>query len=181
MSKVVVTAFVSMDGVMEAPEQWSFPYWNGTLERFKSAELEAADAQLLGRNTYETFAEAWPSRSGSYADRLNQSPKYVVSTSLQRAEWNNSHVLSGGDRLGAQVDAVRTRHAGDVLVHGSHALVQALAARDLVDEYRLLVYPLVLGKGKRLFAEGTSAKLRLAEASEMDAGVVLLTYARQAA
>lgn len=178
MGKVVVTSFLSLDGVMESPEKWSFPYWNNTIERFKNEELQAADAQLLGRRTYEGFAEAWPSRTGHYADRLNQSHKYVVSNTLRQVEWNNSQVLGSGGRLGAQVQELKDRHGGDVLVHGSHALVQSLVAQDLVDEYHLLVYPLVLGAGKRLFADGAKANLQLASVTNMDLGVALLVYAR---
>lgn len=178
MSKVVVTSFMSMDGVMESPEKWSFPYWNKDLENFKDDELQAADAQLLGRKTYEVFAEAWPSRSGHYADRLNETPKYVVSTTLQQAHWNNSHVIAGGNDLDAELQQIKGYHAGNLLVHGSHSLVQALVQRDLVDEYHILVYPLVLGEGRRLFAGGASANLRLAASSQMGSGVVLLVYER---
>lgn len=178
MSRIVVTAFMSLDGVMEAPEKWSFPYWNDTIERFKNEELQASDAQLLGRKTYEVFAEAWPSRTGLYADRLNQSHKYVVSSTLQQAPWNGSQVLEGGDHLDGQVQGLLARHKGDVLVHGSHALVQSLVAQDLVDQYHLLVYPLVLGAGKRLFAGGARETLQLERATDMGSGVVLLVYGR---
>ncbi|HEY0662148.1 MAG TPA: dihydrofolate reductase family protein [Lysobacter sp.] len=178
MSKVVVTSFMTMDGVIESPEKWSFPYWNNDIEQFKDDELRAADAQLLGRRTYEVFAEAWPSRSGHYADRLNATPKYVVSTTLQQAHWNNSHVIAGGNQLDAEVRQLQERHAGNLLVHGSHSLVQALVQRDLVDEYHVLVYPLVFGEGRRLFADGAKANLELARSSEMGSGVVLLVYRR---
>lgn len=178
MGKVVVTAFMTVDAVIESPEKWSFPYWNKDIEHFKDEELRAADAQLLGRKTYELFAEAWPSRTGQYAERLNGTPKYVVSTTLQQAHWNNSHVVAGGNQLDAQVRQLKERHAGNLLVHGSHSLVQALVQRDLVDEYHVLVYPLALGEGRRLFAEGGKANLQLAASSEMGAGVVLLVYRR---
>ncbi|GAB3352036.1 dihydrofolate reductase family protein [Lysobacter tyrosinilyticus] len=178
MSKVVVTSFMSMDGVIEAPEKWSFPYWNDTIERFKDEELKAADAQLLGRKTYEAFAAAWPSRSGDYADRFNQMDKYVVSNSLTHADWNNTHVIGGIERLGTELPRLRARHQGSLLVHGSHSLVQALVQQDLVDEYHLLVYPLLLGEGRRLFANGTRTNLELLSSTGMGSGVVLLIYKR---
>lgn len=180
MSKIVVTSFLSTDGVMEAPEKWSFPYWNDTIERFKDDELRASEAQLLGRGTYEIFAAAWPSRSGFYADRLNQSHKYVVSTSLADVAWNNTQVLAGAGGLRDDVARLKSRHAGDILVHGSHSLVQALAQRDLIDEYHLLVYPLVLGQGRRLFASTAQARLELVRIAEMGFGVVLMVYRRPA-
>ena len=178
MSKIVVTSFMTLDGVIEAPEKWSIPYWNTNIESFKDEELRKADAQLLGRKTYEVFAEAWPSRSGSYADRLNQTPKYVVSTTLQSAHWNNAHVITGGSQLGSELRQLKQRHAGGLLVHGSHALVQTLVQHDLVDEYHLLLYPLVLGEGRRLFAEGAKANLELVDSTQMGAGVVSLVYRR---
>lgn len=179
MSKIVVTSFTTMDGVVEAPEKWSIPYWNNDIERFKDEELRTADAQLLGRSTYEIFSEAWPSRSGHYADRLNETPKYVVSNTLPRAHWNNSHVIAGGNQLDAELRRLKERHSGSLLVHGSHTLVQALVQRDLVDEYHILVYPLVLGEGRRMFADGVKANLELVSTSSMSSGVVLLIYRRR--
>lgn len=180
MGNVVVTSFLTLDGVMEAPEQWSFPYWNDAIERFKDEELAAADAQLLGRKTYAVFAEAWPSRTGVYADRLNRSPKYVVSRTLARADWDNAQVVAGADRLAAEVAELKSRHDGDLLVHGSCSLVQALMEQDLVDQYHLLVYPLALGKGRRLFADGVAANVELAQSRDLGSGVVLLVYRRTA-
>ena len=179
MSRIIVTSFMTLDGVIESPEKWSIPYWNQDIEHFKDDELRAADAQLLGRRTYEVFADAWPSRSGYYADRLNQTHKYIVSRTLQQAQWSNSHVIAGGSELGAEVRQLKARHAGSVLVHGSHTLVQSLVQQDLVDEYHLLVYPLVLGEGRRLFAEGAKATLELTRSSAMGSGVVLLVYQRR--
>lgn len=178
MGMVVVTSFLSLDGVMESPEKWSFPYWNDAIEQFKDDELRASDAQLLGRKTYEVFAEAWPSRTGHYADRLNQTDKYVVSTSLTHPAWNNTHVIGGIESLHGELPRLKRRHPGDLLVHGSHSLVQALVQRNLVDEYHLLVYPLVLGEGRRLFADGAKASLELVSSTEMGSGVVLLIYRR---
>lgn len=178
MGKVVVTSFITLDGVMEAPETWSFPFWNKRIERFKNEELEATSAQLLGRVTYQTFAEAWPTRSGAYADRLNASEKYVVSTSLRDATWNNSRLIAGFDDLRSELPDLKARHEGHLLVHGSRTLVTSLVQHDLVDTYHLLVYPLAIGQGKRLFADGVKATLKLASSTDMGGGAVLLIYQR---
>jgi len=178
VSKVVVSSFITVGGVMEAPEQWSFPFWNDTIEQFKNHELDSTDAQLLGRKTYDVFAQAWPSRTGSYADRLNASPKYVVSRTLQHAGWSNSHILSGVSALVAALPTLKARHRGGLLLHGSQSLVQALVQRDLVDQFHLLVYPIVLGTGRRLFADGAATKLSLTKTQDMGSGVVLMVYER---
>ncbi len=174
MRKVVVTEFLSLDGVMEAPHLWSFPYWNDEIEKFKHDELFASDAQLLGRVTYQGFAEAWPSRTGDYADRLNNLPKYVVSTTLETAEWHNSHLIK--ENIAEEVTRLKQQPGQDILVHGSRTLVQTLMQHQLIDEYNLLVYPLVLGSGMRLLNEGDSASLKLVEARPFSSGVVLLRY-----
>lgn len=174
MRKVVVTQFLTLDGVMEAPQEWSFPYWNDETEVFKNAELAASDAQLLGRVTYEAFAAAWPSRTGYMADRLNSLPKFVVSTTLERAEWNNSHLIK--EDVAEQISSLKQQPGHDILVHGSRTLVQTLIRDGLVDEYHLLVYPLVLGSGIRLFSDGGDTKLRMVESKTFATGVVALTY-----
>jgi len=156
MGKIVISQFVTLDGVMEDPggaEQfelggWAFKFQRGDDgDRFKFDELMASDALLLGRTTYEGFAAAWPGRQddAGFADKFNSMPKYVVSTTLKDPEWNNSHVVAVEDIKGLD---------GELLVNGSNTLIQALMEHDLVDEYRLMVFPTVLGKGKRLFAEG---------------------------
>src|SRR5687768_13024868 len=149
MSKLVVTEFLTLDGVMEAPHEWSFPYWGDDIAKFKNDETMASDAQLLGRVTYEGFAEAWPSRDGEFADKFNAMPKYVVSTTLDKADWTNSHIIS--KNVAEEIRTLKQQLGGDLVVHGSAALVQFLIENDLVDRYHLLVYPIVLGKGKRLF------------------------------
>jgi len=179
MGTLVVTSFITLDGVVEAPERWSFPYWNDRIERFKNEELQASAAHLLGRETYETFARAWPSRSGFYADRLNAADKYVVSTTLRDAGWTHTRIVGGFDELRAGMREFKQRHDGDVLVHGSRSLVGSLMQHDLVDTYHLLVYPLVLGQGRRLFMPGTNARLKLASSTEMGSGVMLLVYRRE--
>jgi dihydrofolate reductase len=187
MGKVVVSQFVTVDGVMEDPggsEKWERGGWAFQFERgpdgnqFKLDEVMASDALLLGRVTYEGFAEAWPSRTGEFADKYNGMPKYVVSTTLAEPEWNNSTVI-GGD-VAAEVAKLREQPGGSVLVNGSARLVTTLMEHDLVDVIRLMVFPVVLGAGKRLFADGSPlTTLRLAEARPVGSdGVLVLVYER---
>ncbi|HYM56422.1 MAG TPA: dihydrofolate reductase family protein [Solirubrobacteraceae bacterium] len=186
MSKVVVSQFVSLDGVMEDPAgnegsglgPWSFGFDRGPDgDKFKLDEVMASDALLLGRRTYEGFAEAWPSREGEFADKFNTMAKFVVSTTMEEAGWNNSTLIS--DNVAEEIAELKERPGGDVLVNGSAQLVQTLMEHDLVDEYRLMVFPVVLGRGKRLFAEGSpTTSLRLADANPVGpSGVLVLTYA----
>jgi dihydrofolate reductase len=172
MRKIIVTEFLSLDGVMEAPHLWSFPYWNDEIEKFKHDELFTSDAQLLGRVTYQGFATAWPSRTGDYADRLNNLPKYVVSTTLETVEWHNSHLIK--ENITEEVIRLKQQPGQNILVHGSRTLVQTLMQDQLIDEYNLLVYPLILGSGMRLLNEGDSASLKLVEARPFSSGVVLI-------
>jgi dihydrofolate reductase len=184
MSTIIITEFVSLDGVMEDPGGsehfahggWSFKIDRGEEgDRFKLEEAVAADALLLGRVTYEGFAEAWPTRSGEFADKFNSMPKYVVSTTLEHPDWNNTTVLDG-DVVEA-VTRLREGSDGEIVVHGSARLAQTLLEHDLVDELRLMVFPVVLGSGKRLFGETRAAKpLRLVDARTVGAGVEILVY-----
>ena len=176
MKKLVVTEFVTLDGVMEAPHEWSFPYWNDEIADFKLNELFETDTTLLGRITFQGFADAWPERTGEYADQLNNFPKYVVSTTLENPEWTNSHVISGN--LAEEVNRLKQQDGQDILVHGSCTLVQSLIQFDLIDEFHLLVYPLILGKGLRLFSDEVRSKLALVESRAFSSGVVLLRYVR---
>jgi dihydrofolate reductase len=169
MGKLVVTEFVSIDGVFEDPGGaesyehggWTFEYNRGEDgDRFKMDELMEADVQLLGRRTYEGFAAAWPTREGPFADKINNGPKYVVSNTLTDPEWQNTTVISGDVVEG--VSKLKDATDGTILVAGSGALVQALLAADLVDELRLMVFPTILGRGRRLFPEGIDRlKLKL--------------------
>lgn len=175
MRKVVVSEFVSLDGVFEEPA-WTSPFRSAEGEAFKFAELQAADALLLGRVTYEGFAAAWPgmaAETGAYGAMMNGYPKYVASTTLESTTWNAS-VLRGD--LATAVAALKDRPGRDLLVFGSGRLVAGLMAHGLVDEYRLLVFPVVLGRGRRLFPEGAEATLRLVETRAFASGVVALTY-----
>lgn len=176
MRKIVVTMFLTLDGVMEAPEAWSFPFWNDEIAQLKTNELFAAGAHLLGRSTYEGFAAAWPSRTDEtgFSDRMNALPKYVVSTTLEKADWNNSTIIR--KNVAEEVWKLKQQSGQDILVAGSATLVQALMRHDLVDEYRLLTYPVVRGSGKRLFEGGSKATLKLAEATTFSSGVAFLRY-----
>jgi dihydrofolate reductase len=184
MGRIVVTEFVSLDGVVEDPGGsedykyggWSFEFNRGEDgDKFKLDEAMEADALLLGRVTYQGFADAWPSRDGEFADKFNNMPKYVVSSTLENPEWTNSTVLEGD--LAAAVAKVRDSHDGDIVVHGSPQLVQGLIDADLVDELRLMVFPVVLGTGKRLFGDSPDKKtLRLTDSRTVGDGVAILIY-----
>jgi dihydrofolate reductase len=188
MGRIVVTEFVSLDGVIEAPgggEDYKHGGWTFEIERgeegdeFKLGELFEAEAQLLGRVTYEGFAAAWPTMSdeAGFAERMNSMPKYVVSSTLEEAGWSNSTVLSGD--VAEEVAKLKQEVDGVILVAGSARLVQALIENDLVDELRLMVFPVVLGSGKRLFGE-TAEKLplKLADSKTVGDGIAILTYER---
>jgi dihydrofolate reductase len=190
VGRIVVTEFVSLDGVIEAPgggEDFEHAGWTFEIDRgeegdkFKLDETMSSDALLLGRVTYEGFAAAWPSREDDegFADKFNSMPKHVVSSTLERPEWNNSSVLEGD--LDEEVAKLKERYDGDVVVHGSAQLTQALIERDLVDELRLMVFPVVLGSGKRLFGESADKKLlKLVDTRTVCDGVLILRYARPA-
>lgn len=167
---------MSLDGVLEAPEKWSFPYWNDSIAELKHKELFSVDALLLGRVTYEGFAAAWPGRTDNtgYADRINNLPKYVVSTTLRKADWKNSQIIHAN--LAQQISELKNQDGGDILIFGSPKLVQSLIQLNLVDKYQLLVYPLLLGDGKRLFDNLNKSNLKLVGTTTYDSGVVLLSY-----
>ncbi len=211
MRKVIVSEFVTLDGVMQAPggaeedrrgnfEQggWCFQFFNEEAMKFKSDELFASGALLLGRVTYQIFAGAWPSltdkenlkrvkeaggdaeaiqadmgEGNPFADRMNSIPKFVVSTTLEKVEWNNSRLIKGN--ITEEVYKLKQQPGQDILVFGSSNLVNTLMQHDLIDEYRLMVFPIVLGSGKRLFRD-TNTKLKLVDAKTFRSGVVVLTY-----
>jgi dihydrofolate reductase len=184
MGRIVVTEFVSLDGVVEDPggsESFRHSGWSFQVDRgdegneFKLDETMSSTALLLGRVTYEGFAAAWPSREGEFADKFNTMPKYVVSSTLEDPEWTNSTVLEGD--VTEQVARLKEEVDGDIVVHGSAQLVQTLLEDDLVDELRLMVFPVVLGTGKRLFGETSDKKpLRLVDSTVVGDGVAILTY-----
>jgi dihydrofolate reductase len=173
MRKVVVTEFVSLDGVMEEP-RWTFKYWNDEIAKFKGEESSASDALLLGRVTYQGFAVAWSGSKAEGADYFNSVRKYVVSTTLDKVEWNNSTLIK--DNIVEEITKLKQQDGQDIAIHGSATLVQTLMQHDLVDRYRLLVYPVVVGKGKRLFKEGIPATLKLLGSQSFSPGVVALVY-----
>jgi dihydrofolate reductase len=184
MGKIVVTEFVSLDGVMEDPGGaegfkhggWSFEIPRGPEgDRFKLDEGNVAEALLLGRRTYEGFAAAWPSMQNEYADKFNSMPKYVISKTLRDPSWNNTTVLAG--EFASEVSALRERLEGEIVVHGSAELAQGLIEHGLLDELRLMVYPVILGEGRRLFgATSDKRRLRLADQKTVGEGVLVLTY-----
>jgi dihydrofolate reductase len=193
MGKIVATEFISLDGVIEDPggsEDFVHGGWTFEIDRgdegdkFKLDEVEEAEAQLLGRVTYEGFAAAWPEREGDadlggFAKKMNTMPKYVYSTTLESADWQNTTILSGD--FAEAIGKVKDEVDGDILVAGSAALVRGLIANDLLDELRLMVFPVTLGGGKRLFADdGRKVPLTLTDARTVGAGVQLLTYERTA-
>jgi dihydrofolate reductase len=184
VARIVVTEFISLDGVMEAPgggEDFEHAGWTFEIDRgeegnkFKLEEALDSDALLLGRVTYEGFAAAWPGMQGEFADKFNSMPKYVVSSTLEAPAWNNSTVLRGD--VAQEVSSLRAGADGDIVVHGSAQLVQTLLDGDLIDELRLMVFPVVLGSGKRLFGETTGKRsMRLADSKMVGDGVAILIY-----
>ena len=183
--KLVVTEFISLDGVIEDPGGsedfeyggWSFEFDRGSDgDKFKLDETLASEALLLGRVTYEGFADAWPSRTDEFADKFNSMPKYVVSKTLTDPQWTNSTVIDGD--VVEEIRKLKERPGGDLVVHGSASVAQALLENDLGDEYRLMVFPIVLGKGKRLCGETADKKrLRLVDSKPVGPdGVTVLTY-----
>jgi dihydrofolate reductase len=184
MSRIVVTEFVSLDGVIEDPGGsenfkyggWTFEFSRGEEgDKFKLDETMGSDALLLGRITYQGFAEAWPSRDGEFADKFNTMPKYVVSNTLESADWTNTTIIKGD--VVDQTARLRSEAGGDIVVHGSAQLVQTLLDNDLVDELRLMVFPVVLGSGKRLFGETRDKKkLRLTSSRTVGDGVEIQIY-----
>ena len=185
MGRIIVSEFISVDGVVEDPGGaegykhggWTFKFNRGSDgDKFKMDEVMGSEALLLGRVTYEGFAAAWPSRSGDpFSDKFNSMPKYVVSSTLKKADWNNSTILKGD--VVKEVSKLRQGLGGNIMVNGSAQLVQTLIEHDLVDELRLMVFPVVLGTGKRLFGDTSDKKrMRLASSKTVGDGVVVLIY-----
>ena len=177
MRKVIVSEFVTLDGVMEGPDKWQLQFWNEEAAKFKFDELFASDALLLGRVTYQEFAAAWPSMTDEegFADRMNSLPKFVVSTTLEEVEWNNARLIKGN--IAEEVSKLKQQPGQDILIAGSADLVNTLMQHDLIDEYRIMLHPVVVGSGKRLFRDGSDTKvLRLVETKTFSSGVVVLSY-----
>jgi dihydrofolate reductase len=188
MGRIVVTEYISVDGVVEAPSGtedfervgWTDPFTRGPEgDKFKLDETMASDALLLGRVTYDSFAPVWPHVEGEFADKFNTMPKYVVSSTLESPEWNNTTVLRGD--VVEEVTKLKQQYEGDIVVHGSPQLAQTLIEHDLVDALHLQVYPVIVGAGKRLFAETSGTKrLRPTEARTVGGGIHILIYEKAA-
>lgn len=184
MRNIIVSEFITLDGVMEDPGGsekferggWAFQFDRGPEgDKFKLDEVMNSDVLLLGRVTYEGFAAAWPSRTGEFADKMNGMPKYVVSSTLDNPAWNNTHLIRSN--VAEEVSMLKTTSGKDILVAGSGQLIHTLMQHHLVDEYRLMVFPIILGKGKRLFNDGIDRhSLRLVEARPVGSGVLILIY-----
>jgi dihydrofolate reductase len=184
MSRIVVSQFVSLDGVIEDPvgiEELSRGAWSDSASsgpegrKYKVDEIMDAAAMLLGRRTYEGYVAAWPSRGGEYADKINGMPKYVVSSTLADPEWANTTMLEGD--AASAVRGLKEQTEGDILVHGSAELTYTLMEHELVDEWRLMIFPIVVGAGKRCFGDpGKAVDLRLVESRAVGEGVAILTY-----
>ncbi len=179
MRKVIVSTYITLDGVIENP-MWTFPYWSDEIAQFQSADLFASDALLLGRETYEGFKEAWPARAGTdaFADRINSLPKYVASRTLQTAEWNAT-VLRGD--VPAAIAELKRQPGQNILKYGGGALLHTLLEHRLLDELHLLVYPVVVGSGARLVPQGSELGLQLLDTKTFSTGVVALIYQPAAA
>lgn len=178
MRRIVAGEFVSLDGVMEAPDQWHFPYWSDEMGEVVGEQMSKSDAMMLGRVTYQEFAGFWPNENADENDiagYMNNTPKYVVSTTLDTLEWQNSTLISGD--VAEEIRKLKDQPGGDISVTGSAKLVQSLLRYGLLDELRLLVHPIVVGKGKRLFGDSDDKLgLELVDSKTFSTGVLFLTY-----
>jgi dihydrofolate reductase len=175
--RLVATEYLSLDGIFEEPGQWSSPWFGEDAGQFKWAELQASDALLLGRKTYEGFAAAWPSMTGTgeFGEKMNSMNKYVVSSTLDKVDWTGSQLITGN--VADEVHKLKEQPGRDLLLSGSAQLVNALLHEGLIDVYRIMLYPVVLGKGKRLFADGvTERTLDLTATQRLSSGVIILEY-----
>src|SRR5215216_1400780 len=184
MRKVVVSTYVTLDGVFEDPA-WSAPYWSDRAQQIAHEQLFASDALLLGRRTYETFAASWPTqewieREGDFAERMNGLPKFVASTSLEEPlEWQNSRLLKGD--IAEEIRKLKEQPGQDILMYSSAKLMHTLMEHGLIDDFRIWVHPLVLGSGGRLFEEGVDkTELKLVDTKTLPSGVTILAYERAA-
>ncbi len=175
MRKIVAGLFISLDGVVEAPHEWHFPYFNDEMGQAVGEQMAAADAMLLGRQTYDEFASYWPNQDpeGEMVAQMNDTPKYVVSSTLSNPQWQNTTVISL-----AELAQLKQQPGGDLAITGSPTLVRSLLREGLLDELRLLVHPISVGSGKRLFPEGSEKQLlKLLDSQTFKTGVLYLTYA----
>jgi dihydrofolate reductase len=176
MRKIVAGLFISLDGVVEAPDQWHFPYFNDEMGNAVQSMMGGSDAMLLGRRTYEEFAAYWPTSTDDFADYMNNTPKYVVSTTLTAAEWQNSTLINGD--VVKELTRIKEQPGGNLSTTGSGTLVLSLLREGILDELHLLVHPILVGAGKRLFDDGPQVPLRLTDSKTFTTGVLHLTYER---
>jgi dihydrofolate reductase len=174
MRKIVSGLFISLDGVVEAPDQWHFPYFNEEMGNAVQSMMESNEAMLLGRRTYEEFAAYWPTSTDDIADHMNGTQKYVVSNTLTSADWQNSTLVSSIKELAR----LKEQPGGNLGTSGSGTLVRSLLREGLLDELHLLVHPILVGTGKRLFDDGPQVPLRLTDSQTFSTGVLYLTYQR---
>ncbi|WP_433241248.1 dihydrofolate reductase family protein [Streptosporangium sp. CA-135522] len=177
MRKIIAGFFMSLDGVVEAPQNWHFPYFNEEMGEAVGAQTSEADAMLLGRQTYEEFAAHWADKGSDvpFADQINNTPKYVVSTTMEKAQWRNSTLIR--DNVAEELTKLKQQPGKSILVNGSATLVRSLLRDDLLDELRLLIHPIIVGSGQRLFADGAEQKgLKLVESKTFSTGVLNLIY-----
>lgn len=173
MRKLVESTFMTLDGVISRPQDWSPPYWDDEHTAYAGKLLDPADALLLGRDTYEGFAAAWPGRPGEYADKINAMPKHVASRTLTETTWNAS--IIEGD-VAEAVEALKDQDGGDIIKYGTGELDRALVENQLVDEFHFWVFPVVVGKGDRLFDGLDLTSLKLVDTSRFESGIVVLVY-----
>jgi dihydrofolate reductase len=176
MRKIISGLFISLDGVVEAPDQWHFPYFNDEMGNAVQSMMNDGDAMLLGRRTYEEFAAYWPTSTDDFAEHMNGTPKYVVSNTLTSADWQNSTLVSGD--VMKELAELKQQPGGNLSMTGSGTLVTSLLREGLLDELHLLVHPIVVGSGKRLFDNGAQVPLRLTTSQTFSTGVLHLTYER---
>ncbi|MGH8775307.1 MAG: dihydrofolate reductase family protein [Jiangellaceae bacterium] len=177
MRKIVAGLFASLDGVVEAPDQWHFPYYNDEMNDAVAAQIAAADAMLLGRHTYQEFASYWPQQGNDvpFAEHMNSTPKFVVSTTLDALDWQNSTLISGD--VAAEIRKLKQQPGKNISITGSATLVRSLLRDGLLDELHLLVHPIVVGSGGRLFEDGTGRQpLKLVDSTTFSTGVLSLIY-----
>jgi dihydrofolate reductase len=176
MRKIVSGLFISLDGVVEAPDQWHFPYFDDEMGAAVQSMMDASDAMLLGRRSYEEFAAYWPTSTDDFAGYMNGTPKYVVSNTLTSADWQNSTLIRGD--VVKELARIKEQPGGNLSITGSGTLVASLLREGLLDELHLLLHPIVVGSGKRLFADGAQVPLKLADSQTFGTGVLNLTYVR---
>ncbi|MDQ3783091.1 MAG: dihydrofolate reductase family protein [Actinomycetota bacterium] len=174
MGKIVSNFFISLDGVVESPDQWHFPYFNDEMGAAVESGVQTASAMLMGRVLYQEWADYWPSAEDDFASYINNVPKYVVSTTLDRAHWNNTTVVSGD--VAGRLEAIKADTEGDIAMSGSATTVRWLLANGLLDELRLLVHPIAVGHGQRLFEDDATYQLQLVNHEVFETGVLNLTY-----